>query len=337
MTKYIISLVSVIVIVATGTFTMNYIIAKNTNNTENTSTLIKNNGESKETNEFNKNYKFPEFYRGIYLTVASANNMEKLKSFVEKAKASNINSFVLDVQSAKLEKCIVPVENVQYCKDNGIHPIARIVIFPDGLSKWPVSESYIKDKLDIAESACLNGFAEIQFDYIRFNDSNANRNLSIKQRYEFIENFITRAREQLKKYNVRIAADIFGRIPLNDNDIIGQKMESLDNVVDIICPMAYPSHYTWSKKLQKDPYLTVYQTSKKAKERAKKAEIVTWIQAFKMKLYDIPFEKYIADQIKATHDAEIRGYLLWNARQEYAIPLQVVKDFYEKNSEPVKK
>ena len=337
MTRIIIFLASVVVLFATGAFTMNYIIAKNTTNIASTSTLIENNTETKESVTYNKNYKYPDFYRGIYLTINSANNMEKLKSFVTRAKAANINSFVLDVQSAKLEKCIVPAENVQYCKDNGIHPIARIVIFPDGLSKWPVSEEYIKDKLDIAESACINGFPEIQLDYIRFNDSGANKHLTVKQRYEFIEKFITRVRDRVQKYNVLIAADIFGRIPLNDNDIIGQKMESMDKVVDIICPMAYPSHYTWSTKLQKDPYLTVYQTSKKAKDRAKNAVIVSWIQAFKMKLYDIPFEKYITEQMRAVHDADIKGYLLWNARQDYDVPLQAVKSFYDKNTELAKK
>jgi len=263
--------------------------------------------------------------------------MAKLKEFAERAKASNINTFVLDVQSSKLAQCIVPAENVQFCLNNGIHPIARIVIFPDGLKNWPVSDQYIKDKLEIAESACKNGFREIQFDYIRFNDSNSNRSVKIKQRYEFIESFILRAREHLKQYNVRIAADIFGRIPLNDDDIIGQKMESLDKVADIICPMAYPSHYTWSKKLMKDPYFTVLQTSKRAKARVKKAQIVSWIQAFRMKLYDIPYDRYISNQIKAVHDADIKGYLLWNARQDYDIPLQVVKNFYAKNSELAKK
>jgi hypothetical protein len=333
MKKILIIFSAVVVLLAAGTITINYINAENVK-TDNTSTLIK--GTAKPVNS-NQDYKFPEFYRGIYLTVTSANNMAKLKEFTERAKLSNINTFVLDVQSAKLAKCIVPAENVQYCKDNGIHPIARIVIFPDGLKNWPVSEEYIKDKLEIAESACLNGFTEIQFDYIRFNDSNSNRGLKIKQRYEFIENFITRSREHLKKYNVRIAVDIFGRIPLNEDDIIGQKMESLDKVVDIICPMAYPSHYTWSKKLQKDPYFTVLQTSKRAKERVKKAQIVCWIQAFKMKLYDMPYDKYIHDQIKASHDAGIKGYLLWNARQDYDVPFQVVKNFYAKNSTLAKK
>ena len=74
-------------------------------------------------------------------------------------------------------------------------------------------------------------------------------------------------------------------------------MESLDKVIDVICPMAYPSHYTWSKKLQKDPYHTVYITSKRAKERTKKAEIVTYIQAFQMRLYGMPYGKYVIEQI----------------------------------------
>ena len=334
MKKTLIIISAVIVLFAAGTIAINYINAENVKTDNNSSTLIK--GAAKPVNS-NGDYKFPEFYRGIYLTVTSANSMPKLKEFVDRAKAVNINAFVMDVQSAKLAKCIVPSENVQYCKDNGIHPIARIVIFPDGLKNWPVSEEYIKDKLEIAESACLNGFTEIQFDYIRFNDSNSNKSLKIKDRYAFIEGFILRSKEHLKKYNVRIAADIFGRIPLNDDDIIGQKMESLDKVVDIICPMAYPSHYTWSKKLQKDPYFTVLQTSKRAKARVKNAQIVSWIQAFKMKLYDIPYDKYINDQIKAAHDAEIKGYFLWNARQDYDVPFQVVKNFYSKNSALAKK
>ena len=334
MKKILIIFSAIAVLLSAGTIAINYISAENIKADKNSSTLIKGPVKPADSNTV---YKFPEFYRGIYLTVNSANNMTKLKEFTERAKTSNINTFVLDVQSSKFAQCIVPAENVQFCINNGIHPIARIVIFPDGLKNWPVSDAYINEKLAIAESACINGFKEIQFDYIRFNDSNSNRYVKIKQRYEFIENFILRAREHLKKYDVRIAADIFGRIPLNDDDIIGQKMESLDKVVDVICPMAYPSHYTWSKKLMKDPYFTVLQTSKRAKARAKKAQIVSWIQAFRMKLYDIPYDKYIQDQIKAAHDADIKGYLLWNARQDYDVPLHVVKNFYTKNTELAKK
>ncbi len=327
MKKVLIGLGVVVALFAAGGVAINYISAKDAKISPSVSTVV---NEIKSVND--KEYVYPEFYKGIYLTVDSALNINKLKTFVENAKQAGINTLVIDVQSAKYAKCIVPAENVQFVKDNGMHAIARVVIFPDGLKDWPVSEEYIKDKIDIAESACKNGFKEIQFDYIRFNDSNRNKHLKVQERYAFIEGFITRTKKQLAAYNVKFAADIFGRIPLNVDDVIGQKMESMDKVVDIICPMAYPSHYTWSKKLMKDPYFTVLTTSKRAKERSKNAQIVTWIQAFRMKLYDMPYDKYVNDQIKAVHDSGIKGYLLWNARQDYDVPLKVVKSFYQKNS-----
>ncbi|NTV74601.1 MAG: hypothetical protein HGA66_10385 [Holophaga sp.] len=61
-------------------------------------------------------------------------------------------------------------------------------------------------------------------------------------------------------------------------------------------------------------------------QRVKKAEIVTCIQAFRMKLGKNSYTSYIKDQIKAVHDADIRGYILWNANQDYAVPLEVVKN-----------
>ncbi len=276
----------------------------------------------------NSSYRFPEFYRGIYLNVATARNLTRLKKFISEAKRSHINAFVMDAHFSKSTGCVVPKEHVELCKQNGIHPIARIVVFPDGLRYYPVSNSILEQKYRIAESACKNGFNEIQFDYIRFYDSGSTRHVSLEDKYAFIENFINTARKRMKGYNVKIAADIFGRIPLNKRDIIGQNMESLDKVVDIICPMAYPSHYTWSKKFYYDPYYTVYLTSKRANERAKRAEIVTYIQAFKMRLGSIPYDRYIRDQIRAIHDSGVKGFLFWNARQDYVVPLQVTRDFY---------
>jgi hypothetical protein len=282
-----------------------------------------------------QNYTFPDFYRGIYLTVSSGRDINKLKEFIAEAKRSHVNAFVIDCQSSRHRKCVIPPENVQLCIDNGIHPIARIVVFPDGLSAYPIPDDVMKEKLEIAESACISGFKEIQFDYIRFNDSNRLKKLTLTERYDFVEGFLSRAREHLKQYNIKTAADIFGRIPLNKSDLIGQRMEGLDKVVDIICPMAYPSHYTWSKKLQYDPYYTVFMTSQKAKERVQNAEIVTWIQAFKMKLGDIPYDRYVRDQIRAVHDSGIRGYLMWNARQDYVVPLAVMREYYSNNEKKV--
>lgn len=275
---------------------------------------------------------FPEFYRGIYLNVASAKDVNKLKKFIEEAKKASINTFVMDCQTSKYQECVIPAENVQLCIENGIHPVARIVVFPAGLSTYPIADSVIKEKLEIAASACEKGFHEIQFDYIRFNDSGRLKQLSQEKRYEFIGSFLSRARESLKKYGAKLAVDIFGRIPLNQNDIIGQKMERLDDAVDFICPMAYPSHYTWSKKMQQDPYYTVYLTSRKADDRTKNAEIVSYIQAFKMRLGNNSYEHYILEQVKAVHESGVRGYIFWNARQDYDVPFSVITEYYKKNS-----
>ncbi len=294
---------------------------KNSKSAQETDTII---------TDYTKNsaYKYPDFYRGIYLTVESGRNFERLKKIVELAKKSHINTMVVDVQSSRITKCMIPREHVQYLLENGIHPIARVVMFPDGLKDYPLPKGLLEDRLAIAEESCRNGFKEIQFDYIRFNDSNRLRHLSLNERYAFVEGILGRSREILKKYNVRIAADIFGRIPLNKGDLIGQRMEGLDKVVDIICPMAYPSHYTWSTKLQHDPYHTVYMTSKKARERVTQARIVTYIQAFKMRMGSNPYDQYVEDQIRAVHDAGILGFIMWNARQDYDIPLAAARNYY---------
>lgn len=279
-----------------------------------------------------KPYKFPEFYRGIYLTYNSGREMDKLKSFVERSKAAHINTLVIDVQKKNTSTCAIPKENVEYCIANGIHPVARIVVFPDGLKEYPVPDAYVKDKINYAVSCAQNGFHEIQLDYIRFNDYGKLKHLTYQQKYDYIQDLIGKIRSAVKDYDVKIAADVFGRIPLNNNDEIGQKMEVLDQVVDNICPMAYPSHYTWSPKLIANPYHTVFITSKRGRERLKKAEIVTYIQAFKIKIdpSQLTYDQYLEEQIKAVHDAKVRGYIFWNASQDYATPFTVTKNFYEK-------
>ena len=86
-------------------------------------------------NETNKTglYRYPEFYKGIYLTIDSARNTAKLTALVNKAKAAHLNTMVLDIQLPRSAECMVPKENVDICLANGIHPIARIVVFADGL------------------------------------------------------------------------------------------------------------------------------------------------------------------------------------------------------------
>jgi hypothetical protein len=275
-------------------------------------------------------YTAPAFYRGIYLTNPSGKKIEVLKKFIENAKKANINVMVIDAQPAPNGKTNLPKENIQLVLDNGIHPIARVVCFDQGLKRFPIEDAVLANKISIAKSAAEIGFKEIQFDYVRFYDGFGA--ITLEKRYEFIENFLARAKRELAPYKVRVAADVFGRIPLNTGDSIGQRMSGLDKVVDVICPMAYPSHYTWSEKMMADPYYTVHLTSVRAKERVKQADIVSYIQAFKMKVgkSGLSYDDYVLKQIQAVHDADIKGYILWNAAQAYDVPFKVAEDYYKR-------
>lgn len=263
----------------------------------------------------------PKFYRGIYLNNFSARSKKKLAFFIGKAKKYNINAFVMDVQYGRRGiESMVSKDLIDRVKKAGIWPIARVVVFDQGFNHYPVKKSIIKRRIDTAEKAAKNGFGEIQFDYIRFADNRRLRKVTLKQRYQVVEGFLERAGKRLEPYNAIISADIYGRIPLNQNDHIGQRMEGLARVVDIISPMAYPSHYTWSKRLMADPFHTVFITSKRGHDRVKgEAEIVTWIQGFKLRVGRSRMSqvKYIREQIRATEKAGIRGYLVWNASQKY--------------------
>lgn len=272
----------------------------------------------------------PEFYKGFYLNSQSGRDINLLKNFITKAKAAGFNAVVIDVHNESNNKFLIPQENIDYVTSEGLYPIARIVMFPDGLKVYPLPAELIKGRLELAKQACKTGFREIQFDYIRFNDYGILKHVPLDQRYKTVEGFLARAKNELAEYNVRVACDVFGRIPLNTNDSIGQRMEGLDQIVDVICPMAYPSHYTWSKKLMADPYYTVFITGKRAKERTKNADIVLYIQAFKIRVVmsGLSFQEYMAKQIQATHDAGVKGFIWWNASQQYDEPIAVTKEFY---------
>ena len=280
-------------------------------------------------------YKAPDFYRGLYLTNPSGKKIETLRKFIENAKRANLNVMVVDAQPAPNGKTSIPKENVQLMLENGIHPVARVVCFDQGLKRFPIEEEILANRISVAKSAAELGFKEIQFDYVRFNDDGFCAKIPVQTKYEFIENFLARAKKELAPYNVKVAADVFGRIPLNSGDPIGQRMSGLDKVVDVICPMAYPSHYTWSEKMMADPYYTVHLTSARAKERVKQAEIVSYIQAFKMKVKKsgLEYDEYVRQQIKAVHDAQIKGYIFWNAAQEYTVPFKVAEDYYSRKGQ----
>lgn len=196
--------------------------------------------------------------------------------------------------------------------------------------------------VNIAEEAALKGFKEIQFDYVRF-PTDGKRDLidygkdKDEPMRDAIADFLRYARERLSPYGVYVSADIFGLVTTVEDDMrLGQHLETLATAVDILCPMVYPSHYalgTYGVKYpDADPYTIVNTSMAVAKERIdkletdeKKAILRPWLQDFSApwlkREYGSHYTPYGGEQIraqkKATYDADLTQWILWNAGNKF--------------------
>lgn len=260
---------------------------------------------------------------------------------------------------------------LKYCKDKGIYTIARIVAFKDPYlaEKFPEHAMQLKTGglyrdgsgtpwvnpfdhfvweyvVSIAKEAALRGFDEINFDYVRFPDNAAVYNETAefpgrgdKRKDRNIEEFLTYAGKELSAYQVFLSADVFGIVTQSwdDSDDIGQTWRKISRVVDVICPMIYPSHYGtgWYgfEVPDQEPYKVMRAALKEAIEKNASQEHVpairpwiqgftaTWVQGHKEYTPEV-----IADQIVAAHELGIEEYLVWNAENIYDPMTFVYKD-----------
>lgn len=252
---------------------------------------------------------------------------------------------------------------MELLKEYDIYPIARIVTFKDknfashrtdhaiqlksggtwrdnkGVA-WvnPYDEFVWNYNIAIAKEAVLNGFKEIQFDYIRFPDNAKSYNpvtlfpgREDRTKDEAIEDFLGYAKQELEPYRVNLAADVFGVITKSWDDKpedIGQTWRKMAKSIDYMCPMIYPSHYGtgWYGYTVPDqhPYGVLAGALKEAIERNASLEnppvIRPWIQGFSAPWVPghIKYNpKEVRDQILAGRELGINEYLVWNASNVY--------------------
>ena len=186
------------------------------------------------------------------------------------------DSQIPDVEELKNKRIKYDTQTLKSFKEeSNIYLIGRVVAFQDPIFSRTYPESAITDVLtskpysqdgqyfldpsdsasreyilNVALEACLLGFDEIQFDYIRYPDTNYqglvydDENNS-ENRTKNINSFLQNATKLLHDNGCLASADIFGYVlnAKNDNGI-GQYLETIVNTVDFISPMVYPSHYS---------------------------------------------------------------------------------------------
>lgn len=270
------------------------------------------------------------------------------------------------VDSVDVKKIIKEMEK------NDIYPIARVVTFKDSnlahqkpdwsfktadgnVWEYEGGDSFINPfddnvwnyNIEVAKEAAKAGFKEVQFDYVRFPEGFENKDAelqysngkykgsdlnNIKQRVDTITEFLKTARKDLKSYDVKTSADVFGyAATVKETPGIGQSFPKIAENVDVISSMVYPSHWgTGDFGLENpdtEPYKTIDSYLDKEKEALKdvdseKVKSRPWLQDFTASYLGegryIDYNKeQVTAQIQALKDHDIDEFLLWDASGNY--------------------
>lgn len=242
-----------------------------------------------------------------------------------------------------------------------IYPIARIVVAKDPLlaerrPQWSVQDrengGLWRDRIgsawvdayndsvwiyaaQLAEEAVRLGFAEVQFDYVRFPDEPremmANARFPARRAGETprtaVRASVAMLVRRLEPLGVPVTFDVFGLTAAATGDMgVGQVWEDFVTVADVVLPMVYPSHYYRGaygfERPNAQPYAVVRNALREAIERtrphANAAAIRPYLQAFtlgrRLPRYT-PHE--IREQVRAAEELGILSWVLWNPRSVY--------------------
>ena len=242
---------------------------------------------------------------------------------------------------------------------NGIHPIARIVVAKDPLlanarrawavqrrsdgkpwldahgNPWldPHQRAVWAYAADLAEEAVRLGFAEVQFDYVRFPDE---RRLLTEARFplangrrrdQVIHDQLGYLHERMTSLGVPMAIDVFGATTTIDNEMgIGQTWEQFADQADILMPMTYPSHYPRGsygiRYPNAEPYAVLDHALRGARIRNRgvtnAGRIVPWYQDFTLgkPRYGVT---QLRAQMQAGYDNGMFSWMLWNPGSRYTV------------------
>ena len=238
-------------------------------------------------------------------------------------------------------------ETLNSIKDkNDLYLIGRVVVFQDPLfaKNYPneaVFDSYKNNiysqdgqyfidpgsekarnyVINIAKEACELGFDEIQFDYIRYPDSNYKYMVfkdenTYDNRIKNINSFLMVAKKEINSLGCFVSADVFGFILTNKFDGgIGQNLETIIENVDFLSPMVYPSHYSKGsfgyQNPNRNPYGVITSALDDALERGvEEIKLRPFLQGFWHS------DAEVQENIRAAEDKNL-DWIIWNVSSSY--------------------
>jgi hypothetical protein len=242
----------------------------------------------------------------------SVNLLEKIAS------QSVINAVVLDYNDPFINPLL------RECKKQKLYTIVRVVVFPEAVTWQQLQEKDFFQQLKQVIPSLNNNVLvnEIQLDYIRFKDdgqSDKKRTIFITQLIKFINQL---------NVSKTLSIDVFGRLEtLEEDDIIGQSIKTIQSHVDVICPMLYPSHFNKHPDKMANPYRTIKEGINNIQLQINRRQTVVrpYLQAFTLNLTGIPYKEYIRLQILAAEEMNC-GYAFWSMNGDYQVVFEVLEE-----------
>jgi hypothetical protein len=263
--------------------------------------------------------------KGIYITQPTAENSRVLRSLIKTAKQYGINTFVIDFRrSSRAYR-----KNIKLVKQNHLHYVARIVVFPHGGTRAQVlSKNYWQRKYRLVESALKLGAQEIQLDYIRYRSTQRASPHNAQDIYQVIKWF----KQQLMARNIPLQIDIFGVASFRHALHIGHNIKLFADSVDVVCPMVYPSHYEPYRKHALIPYHTVLSSIRRLRAQFNNNppfKIYPYIELYNYRyaLSSAAKIRYIYQQLKAVEDSHADGWYVWSPTNKYGYLFAVLRSY----------
>lgn len=192
----------------------------------------------------------------------------------------------------------------------------------------------------LARHGAEAGIDEIQFDYVRFpaEGDQADAQFSFQSehpewpRTRVIADFLERAYTELHPLGVLVSLDVFGVMAWQrpvDLAHTGQDIPAMARHCDVLSPMIYPSHFFGMDGIAKPgdaPEHFIGESMDRFRKVTAGLDVILrpWLQAFawRTKTYS---PDYVHTQMKVAREKGGIGYLFWNARNDYSVPFQAIR------------
>ncbi len=181
--------------------------------------------------------------------------------------------------------------------------------------------------ISIAEEAAAMGVDHILWDYLRKPDGSLD-NMSIPGLDGSVEDaivsFTSEADERLAPYGALHGASLYG-VSADRPSEVGQDVERLAEVLDYVSPMIYPSHWGAGEYGVANPLMQPYDMVSATLEvwleatEGRRARVIPWLEDsnWPIRLGYPDRAEYVREQVRATYDAGITEWLLWDSSVRY--------------------